>query len=446
MNKAFVDVPYMALVVIIQNHCTNIILKLVLAIVEGILTSIGVMTLIFRHISIWLKERFAKEPSQLATIVASTPSQITSPRGSNLMGFADVANRTASGQDANAGAVGAIRYLGSGMPELFPYLDPNLRRYEYIFMSPLTKVLMTLAEIIPFVGICTVLYEGGSLAARATVMDEFMTKFLMEEERGKTAQPGLTGQTPSPTDNSPTSQTAQIGQTGPTSPTTKASNQINLPYSINSHYYHKQIIILGAGFDSRAYRLPAMKSDKIHIIEVDQSSVQEIKKQRLSNALSKEELNELTARVEFVACNFEHEGALYQALSNSETFDPHCQTFILWEGVTYYLPISAVESTLYTLRDLRQSGKWTLLFDFADEEAFNCPLRIAQRLNWALLSLFNHPCKSCMKFDNIEEFMGKFNIRVIQKYSTSEIISRYFPRLGITRNMLGLSLGLCEFV
>lgn len=424
MNSAFADVPSVAIGRIIQHFCTYIIVRVVLVIVEVILTSFGVLTLIARAVT-KLSSRmigYRSKPSQLATLVASTPSQITSPRGAAPITTFD---RTASGQDANAGAVGMIRYLGAGMPHLFPTLDPNLRRFEHMFMSPIVKLFMAIVEILPFCAICTVLYEGGPLAARATLMDHLMTEFL----------------------------TAKDVKQAPKSPVTRSSvaSGLSLPTTLDaaSLDQEKQVIILGAGFDSRAYRLSQMRSPNVHVIEVDQSSVQETKKHRLSKSLSPDELKEL--KVEFVACNFEHEGALFQALSNSRTFDPLCRTFILWEGVTYYLPIAAVENTLSTLCALRRSGgatelaEWTLVFDFADDAAFNQPLRVFQRLNWAALSLINHPCKSCLNFDNMEEFMARFGIVVREKHTASQLIAQYFPHLGVTKNMLGLSIGCCQF-
>ncbi len=99
----------------------------------------------------------------------------------------------------------------------------------------------------------------------------------------------------------------------------------------------QQFVILGAGFDSRAYRLPGLASTRV--FEVDHPATLAMKKERL-DAL----LGALPRHVAFVAVDLDGED-LAHALEGAG-FEPRSRSFFLWEGVTNYLTPGAVDSTL----------------------------------------------------------------------------------------------------
>jgi methyltransferase (TIGR00027 family) len=97
-----------------------------------------------------------------------------------------------------------------------------------------------------------------------------------------------------------------------------------------------QFVILGAGFDTRSYRLPA--STPVRCFEVDTPQTQPFKRASLARA------GVDARRVTFVAADFARED-WFEKLTASG-FDPGKRTFFLWEGVTMYLDRASVESTL----------------------------------------------------------------------------------------------------
>jgi methyltransferase (TIGR00027 family) len=99
----------------------------------------------------------------------------------------------------------------------------------------------------------------------------------------------------------------------------------------------EQFVILGAGFDSRACRLPALRD--LAVFEVDHPSTQAAKRGMLERALPA-----LPRNVRFVASDFTQRGlrSSMAAAGYRET----APTFILWEGVTNYLTADAVDATL----------------------------------------------------------------------------------------------------
>jgi methyltransferase (TIGR00027 family) len=98
-----------------------------------------------------------------------------------------------------------------------------------------------------------------------------------------------------------------------------------------------QLVILGAGYDTRAYRLPELKSVKV--FEVDLPGVQDDKKEKLRKYLGR-----LPDHVTFIPVDFDTE-TLETALSGTAFNADQPVTFI-WEGVTQYILEEAVRRTL----------------------------------------------------------------------------------------------------
>jgi methyltransferase (TIGR00027 family) len=98
-----------------------------------------------------------------------------------------------------------------------------------------------------------------------------------------------------------------------------------------------QIVILGSGFDCRAYRIPGI--DRTRVFEVDEPNTLEAKRRRLQLVYST-----LPPHVTFIATDFNQrqlEAAMVQG-----GYDSTRRTFFIWEGVTNYLTEPAVDSTL----------------------------------------------------------------------------------------------------
>jgi methyltransferase (TIGR00027 family) len=99
----------------------------------------------------------------------------------------------------------------------------------------------------------------------------------------------------------------------------------------------RQIVLLGAGFDCRAYRLNTPGTPTV--LEVDHPATHSIKKARLEMLL-----HELPQNVRFVAIDFNRE-SLADVLAASG-FDGTRPALFLWEGVTNYLTEEAVDAVL----------------------------------------------------------------------------------------------------
>ncbi|WP_168709336.1 SAM-dependent methyltransferase [Arthrobacter sp. PAMC25564] len=118
-----------------------------------------------------------------------------------------------------------------------------------------------------------------------------------------------------------------------------------------------QLVILGAGFDTRPYRLPQDKP--VYSFEIDAPKTQSVKRDMLDKA-------GIDARkVTFVPADFEQDDWLAKLVDAG--FDPGRPALFLWEGVTMYLDREAIEDTL---RKVAGCAKGSLLaFDYFTTEA-----------------------------------------------------------------------------
>jgi methyltransferase (TIGR00027 family) len=117
-----------------------------------------------------------------------------------------------------------------------------------------------------------------------------------------------------------------------------------------------QVVLLGAGLDSRAYR-GELRSCAIKTFEVDHPATQASKIERVKRIFGT-----LPAHVVYVALDFNRE-TLDRLLF--EGFDQSLPTLFIWEGVTLYLEQEAVESTLAWIR-LHSCRGSTIIFDYQD--------------------------------------------------------------------------------
>jgi methyltransferase (TIGR00027 family) len=116
----------------------------------------------------------------------------------------------------------------------------------------------------------------------------------------------------------------------------------------------KQLVILGAGLDSHAYRCRGLLAG-VRIFEVDRAAMQEMKKRRV-----REVLGTPPANLTYVEADLLRDDV--RDVLTSHGYDPRQKTFFIFEGVTMYLPEEAVKRTLrFAAASAPGSG---IVFDF----------------------------------------------------------------------------------
>jgi methyltransferase (TIGR00027 family) len=109
----------------------------------------------------------------------------------------------------------------------------------------------------------------------------------------------------------------------------------------------RQLVILGAGYDCRAYRLSGI--DRIRIFELDHPDTLEVKKWRLKHLIGA-----IPQNVTLVEVDFNHVD--FAPVLENAGFDRSKKTFFIWEGVVHYLTEQAVDTTLRSIRSLSARG------------------------------------------------------------------------------------------
>jgi methyltransferase (TIGR00027 family) len=150
-----------------------------------------------------------------------------------------------------------------------------------------------------------------------------------------------------------------------------------------------QVVVLGAGFDSRAYRFQSQLRN-VRFMEVDYGPTQAYKKQRLGAIVEA-----IPPNVSFVPMDFTKDNLLDQL--RKAGYSEQQKTFFLWEGVTYYLPESAVKDTLHFVRDHSASGS-RIAFDYfgASKPSVNNPRSLYAR--WGEPVIFGFPNDSAREY------------------------------------------------
>src|SRR5262249_61112040 len=101
----------------------------------------------------------------------------------------------------------------------------------------------------------------------------------------------------------------------------------------------EQFVEVGAGYDTRTIQL--QQNRRMCCFEVDLPKSQQMKRELLHQC------GVDTSGVKFVSANFLTDDWLDDLVKTG--FDPRRPTFLLWEGVTYYLSREAMEKTFRTI-------------------------------------------------------------------------------------------------
>lgn len=194
---------------------------------------------------------------------------------------------------------------------------------------------------------------------------------------------------------------------------------VMLDRAITSSGPLEQLVILGAGLDSRAWRMDGLKGTVV--FEVDHPASQAWKRERSSSIPYK------AKDVRFVAMDFERD-RLAPLIQNAG-FDPHKRTFWLWEGVTMYLRPEDVSANLGAFASMSAPGSRIALTYLRKKNG-----RIPRSL---FLTLLGEPVRSAFEPAEMRELAQSHRCRPISD-TTIEDWLQETPGLELTRRQIGL--------
>lgn len=183
-----------------------------------------------------------------------------------------------------------------------------------------------------------------------------------------------------------------------------------------------ELVILGAGLDSRAYRL-TKELAKTRVFEVDFPPTQEDKKRRLRAALG-----EIPGNVTYVGIDFAKQ-TLEDVLS-VVGHRPSARVLFLMEGVTMYLSAEAVSSTFrFVSKNSAHGGG--IVFDYFDRRLLEgegqtpyYKSNTATYRSWGEPQIFGIP-----GYDS-QQYAEQHGLRLLSDYTFGELCLLHTPRLN----------------
>jgi len=181
----------------------------------------------------------------------------------------------------------------------------------------------------------------------------------------------------------------------------------------------EQLVILGAGLDSRAWRLDSLQDTVVY--EVDYPSSQAWKRERSASVPFK------SKDVRFVAVDFERDQLAPRMLDAG--FDPTKPTFWIWEGVTMYLAPEAVSANLGSFAALSAPGSRIALTYLRNRNG-----RVPRNL---FLSLLGEPLCSAFSRDQLAELAKSHGWALIEDTNIEDWLKKT-PGLRLKRRQIGV--------
>lgn len=123
----------------------------------------------------------------------------------------------------------------------------------------------------------------------------------------------------------------------------------------------RQLVLMGAGFDARALRLPGLAQHGVRTFEIDLAVVLEAKRALLEGSGVS-----IPGAIRYLVCDFELN---FEAPLKAELlglgFNPGEPTIFVWEGVLAYIGQEAIDKSLHFMASIGAEGS-RLIFDFSD--------------------------------------------------------------------------------
>jgi methyltransferase (TIGR00027 family) len=177
-----------------------------------------------------------------------------------------------------------------------------------------------------------------------------------------------------------------------------------------------QIVILGAGFDCRAYRLLILNSRDVY--EVDHPLTLERKRTQL-----KQRFGKLHQNLRYVPIDFNREDL--SCTLNQAGLTGSVKTVFLWEGVTNYLTAEAVDSVLGYVSGYPSGSR--VIFTYVHSGLLDGTVKFygAERL-LAEVAALHEPWTFGMNPADIDKYLQELGLQVVVDLGASEYRKRYF--------------------
>jgi methyltransferase (TIGR00027 family) len=187
-----------------------------------------------------------------------------------------------------------------------------------------------------------------------------------------------------------------------------------------------QLVILGAGLDSRAYRFDQLEGH-VKVFEVDHPATQQVKLGKLEKIFGR-----LPEHVTYVPVDFDEE--TLQKLFDFG-YNRQAKTLFIWEGVVHYLTAEAVDQTLEFV--LKNSGSGSsIIFDYVYASALTAAHKREEIVRMQRTKRYTgEGLVFGIEEGQVEEFLRVRGYTQIQNVTSEDLKRIYFAGVNQTRTI-----------
>ncbi len=179
------------------------------------------------------------------------------------------------------------------------------------------------------------------------------------------------------------------------------------------------VVNLGAGFDTRVYRLPALA--KLTVWEVDQPKNIDAKRIMLTKIFK-----EVPAHITLVSIDFDNE-ALDDVLS-SYGYSGDIKTFFIWEAVTQYLPLESARKTFEYLAKATPGCR--LVFTYIRKDFIEGKSLYGHKYLYEQMVIKDKSWLFGMDPNEVDDFLSAYGWRVQEHLGYGELAEIYVKPTG----------------
>ena len=180
----------------------------------------------------------------------------------------------------------------------------------------------------------------------------------------------------------------------------------------------EQILILGAGLDTRAYRLDGI--DQKIVYEIDLPDIQRVKKKGLKKYLGK-----LPTNVHFIPIDFNKEKT--ETVLKNTSFGFNKPTLIILEAVTQYLNPDAVDEVFNFVSKFPNDSY--MLFTYVLREVIERKTEDANKImDWSEKK--HYPFIFGINPSDVKSFLEKYNLEMLEDVGSEFYLENYLKPMN----------------
>lgn len=191
----------------------------------------------------------------------------------------------------------------------------------------------------------------------------------------------------------------------------------------------QQLVILGAGYDTRAYRIEGM--NKIKVFEVDHPATQIAKIGKIEKIFGG-----LPEHIVYVSVDFESDDLGLKLLEKG--YDKSQKTLFVMEGLVMYIPPKAVDETLLFIA--KNSGKGSaIIFDYYPQSTVDgtSESESARNIKEYVANL-GEPLQFGIEKEMVETFLKERGFSQIHNVASEDYKREYFQGVNKDRAVCDL--------